>query len=629
MRIVSRMFGMSMFLYRAAFYLCVRYAVSMQHPRGIVILDFGGQYAHLIASRIRRMGAYAEILPPETPLAALRGAAGIILSGGPQSVYEKGSPQADPGILALGIPVLGLCYGLHWMTQALGGEVKPGKVKEYGKTPIRVVDGGGDLLRDCVNGCTVWMSHGDEAVRLPEGFILTATSDACKHAAFADASRKLFAFQFHPEVTHTEHGEDMLRRFVALCDAEPWSVAGYAKRIAAEIQEEVGNRKVFMLVSGGVDSTVAFTLLNQVLGVDRVQGLLVDTGLMRKDEVLQIQRALSELGITNLRVEDAAEEFFHNLEGVYDPEQKRAVIGQTFLDVQKRVSEAMHLRTDDGWMLGQGTIYPDTIETGGTQHADTIKTHHNRVAAVQDMIKKGLVIEPLKDLYKDEVRMLGEELGLPPDLVWRHPFPGPGLGVRILCAAPVELADVPADTLPPHGFGMQRAVLPVRSVGVQGDGRTYRHALALFHDDPFCISSDISAISESIPNISPAFNRVLLCLSHRAPQEFVRTPGYLTPARAFLLREADAIAHEELRKDDIWYRRVWQFPVVLLPFGLQCGGQSIVLRPIESTDAMTANAAHLPQSMIRDMTERILALDGIDFVFYDLTNKPPATIEWE
>lgn len=624
---------MSMLLYRAAFFLPFLYAVPMQHPRGIVILDFGGQYAHLIASRIRRMGAYAEILPPATSLTALRGAAGIILSGGPQSVCDAGSPRGDPAMFQLGIPVLGICYGLQWMAQQLGGRVAQGKVKEYGRTEITRPKGRATerdpLFRDFPERSVVWMSHGDEVASLPPGFLRVATSAACGNAAIADFDRRLFGVQFHPEVTHTEHGDRLLRRFVELCDTDPWSVSGYAERIAAEITEEVGSRKVFMLVSGGVDSTVAFALLNQVIGVDRVQGLLVDTGLMRKGEVPQIQSALRALGIMNLHVEDAAEEFFRNLDGVHDPEQKRAVIGQTFLDVQKRVSEAMGLRTEDGWLLGQGTIYPDTIETGGTQHADTIKTHHNRILAVQSMVERGLVIEPLKDLYKDEVRLLGEELGLPHDLVWRHPFPGPGLGVRILCAEAAAPADLPVEVPSLHGAGIRHAVLPVRSVGVQGDGRTYRHALALFQDDPFCISPDTSALSESIPNTSPDFNRVLLCLSHQTPQQFVRTTGFLTPARAALLRTADAIASEELRKDDAWHRRVWQFPVVLLPFGLQAGGQSIVLRPIESTDAMTANAAHLPQGMLKDITERILALDGIDLVFYDLTNKPPATIEWE
>src|SRR3989338_780395 len=363
-------------------------APFMAHPRSIVILDFGGQYAHLIARRIRQCGVYSEIRPPETPADDLRDSAGIILSGGPQSVYDEGSPQANPAILHLGVPVLGLCYGLHWMTQALGGTVKAGKVKEYGRTEVCTVNGGGFLLaslkrkkREAGSGkreamtFTVWMSHGDEAVKLPEGFARIATSNACANAAFADERRKLFALQFHPEVTHTEHGQEILARFVALCDAAPWSVGGYAKEIEDTIRREVGARKAFMLVSGGVDSSVAFTLLNKVLGADRVQGLLIDTGLMRKDEVGRIREAFDALRITNLHIEDASEEFFANLEGVADPEEKRQVIGRTFLDVQRRVSKEMNLRTEDGWMFGQGTIYPDTIETVATRHANRNKMH--------------------------------------------------------------------------------------------------------------------------------------------------------------------------------------------------------------------------------------------------------------
>ncbi|PIR48304.1 glutamine-hydrolyzing GMP synthase [Candidatus Peregrinibacteria bacterium CG10_big_fil_rev_8_21_14_0_10_55_24] len=606
------------------------YSMRMEHPQSIVILDFGGQYAHLIASRVRRFGAYAQILPPETPASALQGAAGIILSGGPQSVYESGSPQADPKIFDLKIPILGLCYGLHWMTQALDGTVMQGKVKEYGRTRIRV-EGSGSCQRSmlfhaCPEEFVVWMSHGDEATELPAGFVRTATSDACANAAFEDPKRKLFALQFHPEVTHTQHGNDILRSFVELCNPAPWSVKSYAAHIGDVIRSEVEDHKVFMLVSGGVDSTVAFTLLDSILGTDRVQGLLVDTGLMRKDEVRQIEEALGKLKLPNLRVEDASEEFFANLTGVYEPEAKRKVIGDTFVAVQQRVSAEMGLTAEQGWMLGQGTIYPDTIETGGTKHADQIKTHHNRVQMIQEMIDKGLVVEPLKDLYKDEVRKLGEELGLPHDLVWRHPFPGPGLGVRILCAEKPDVVDVPS--VENQKPGIRSQVLPVKSVGVQGDGRTYRHALALFCEDPFSVPPEVERLATEIPNTTPQINRVLLSMSHAEPVPFVFTPGFLSRERANLLREADAMVMEEVRKAGL-YEAIWQFPVVLLPFGTRTGGQSIVLRPIESTDAMTADAAHLPESALRAMIERIMTLSGIDMVFLDLTSKPPATIEWE
>lgn len=592
------------------------------HPGSIVILDFGGQYAHLIGNRVRRLGAYSEIRVAETPAEELKGAAGIILSGGPQSVYGEGSPQADKKIFDLGIPVMGLCYGHQWIAHTLGGKVEPGKTKEYGPTPLHVTHAG-KLFKGLPKQFTVWMSHGDEVTALPEGFVQTARTDVGEFASFAHEKRRIFGAQFHLEVTHTEHGMDILKHFVDICELTPWSVGSFEEHIGEQIIKEVGDRKVFMLVSGGVDSTVAFTLLNKVLGADRVVGLLVDTGLMRKNEVAMIQSAFKELGIKNLHVEDASDEFFANLKDVYEPEQKRKIIGNTFLEVQKDVSQKMGLDTHKGWMLGQGTIYPDTIETGGTKHADHIKTHHNRVDAVQKMIDAGLVIEPLKELYKDEVRQLGEDLGLPRELVWRHPFPGPGLGVRILCAQESDDAHHADIHLPtPH------AVLPVRSVGVQGDGRTYRHAIALFSDRPCHVADEYLYQATIIPNTNPSFNRVLLCTSRPDVPQFSFTPGYLTRERADLLREADAIVHEEMEKADL-YKKIWQFPVVLLPFGTKRGGQSIVLRPIVSTDAMTANAMVIAERVLHEMTERIRALDGIDLVFIDLTNKPPATIEWE
>jgi GMP synthase (glutamine-hydrolysing) len=598
----------------------------------IVILDFGGQYAHLIGSRVRRLGAFSQILPPETPAKQLKDAAGIILSGGPQSVYDKGSPQADPGLFALGIPILGICYGHQWIAHALKGEVKPGKTKEYGRTVVRkspIPNPQSPILFEGVpDAFTVWMSHGDAVTKLPPRFSPIASSDDCPVAGMADLERRIFGVQFHLEVTHTEHGLTILRNFIELCHPAPWSVSSYRDRIAEELRKQVGDdRHVFMLVSGGVDSTVAFTLLNEVLGHRRVQGLLVDTGLMRKREVALMQEAFQALGISNLRVVDASSEFFPALHGVTEPEHKRQVIGATFLAVQKRVSEEMGLTPEAGWMLGQGTIYPDTIEAGGTKHADTIKTHHNRVEAIQKMIDAGLVVEPLKDLYKDEVRMLGEELGLPHDVVWRHPFPGPGLGVRILCVAEdAEQRTESRETM--SDLGIPSAILPVRSVGVQGDGRTYRHALVLFADKPTAVTDEHRLLATEISNRYRAFNRVLLCTSQSEPATLLTTAGGINRERADLLREADAIADEEVRRAGL-YGQIWQFPVVLLPCGIHPGAQSIVLRPIASVDAMTADAFILPPAVLQRMTERIMQLPGIDTVFFDLTSKPPATIEWE
>lgn len=596
------------------------------HPKSIVILDFGGQYAHLIARRVREAGAFSEIRRPDISVEALKDAAGIILSGGPQSVYDPGSPTADPAILQLGIPVLGICYGHQWIARTLGGEVTSGHTKEYGHTPIDMCAEGA-LSAGLPRSFVVWMSHGDEVTRLPAGFTILARSETCGVAAMADEARRIYGVQFHLEVVHTEHGGEILQRFVACTDHAPWSMERYAQRVGNDVIEEVGDRRVFMLVSGGVDSSVAFILLNEVLGPHRVQGLLIDTGLMRKNEVRGIKNAFDLLGIENLRVVDASEEFAANLKGVCEPEQKRHIIGDTFLAVQKRESDAMGLRLEEGWMLGQGTIYPDTIETGGTQHADTIKTHHNRVDAVQRMIEQGLVIEPLKDLYKDEVRLLGEELGLPREFVWRHPFPGPGLGVRILCATAPEATSetIPDEELP---SGTSSVVLPVRSVGVQGDGRTYRHALAIFHADPCTVSEEDLRLATQIPNAYPTLNRVLLCTSHPEKTNFSFTPGDLSPERVRLLQEADSVVDEEMMRAGL-YDTIWQFPVVLLPFGVSPDHQSIVLRPIDSQEAMTANAIPLAPEVLSSMTKRLLAIPGIDCVFLDLTNKPPATIEWE
>lgn len=594
------------------------------HPKSIVILDFGGQYAHLIARRVRECGAFSEIRPPETSVEILKEASGIILSGGPQSVYEKGSPQADPKILELGIPVLGICYGHQWLAHVLGGTVQPGKTKEYGHATIDIIEPG-TFFAGLPKKFSVWMSHGDTVTELPKGFITTAKSGDGHVSAMADEARKMFGVQFHIEVVHSQHGSEMLKRFTDLCDHAEWSVRGYAQRIGTEVLNQVGDRKVFMLVSGGVDSTVAFTVLNESLGPARVQGLMVDTGLMRKNEVRRMMDAFDLLGIENLEIVDASVEFFEKLKGVTDPEKKRHIIGDAFLSVQKRVSDEMHLKMEDGWMLGQGTIYPDTIETGGTKHSDTIKTHHNRVPAIQKMIDAGLVIEPLKDLYKDEVRLLGEEFRIPHELVWRHPFPGPGLGVRILCADGPDTSVAAID----DRLDVLHRVLPIRSVGVQGDGRTYRHAVALFDKDCCTITDEQMNLATSVPNRLPDYNRVLLCTSHTAPPaSFSFTPGGITFERAELLREADYIVDDAMHRAEL-YEKIWQFPVVLLPFGEKEGNHSIVLRPVDSQEAMTASAIRLEPSVLREITKRILEVPGIDMVFMDLTNKPPATIEWE
>lgn len=614
--------------------------MPLLHPRSIVILDFGGQYAHLIGNRIRRLGAFSEIHEPEIFADELKDAAGIILSGGPQSVYDAESPKADPKIFELGIPILGICYGHHWMAQTLGGEVAAGEIKEYGYTEIHATEDDDGLLKGLKSDFTVWMSHGDEVTRLPKGFKTAATSEVCAIAAMADPERQFFGIQFHPEVTHTEHGMEILQHFLDCCTPAKWELDNVLEKLEREIREQTKNRNVFILVSGGVDSTVAFTLLNRTLGIERVYGLLIDHGLMRKGEIHEVADSFAQHGFTNLHIEDASAIFLEKLKNVSDPEEKRKIIGNTFIDVQSEVAHRLEL---DGpnWMLGQGTIYPDTIETGGTKHADQIKTHHNRVDAIQKMIEEGKVIEPLKELYKDEVRSLGEQLGLPHHLVWRHPFPGPGLGVRILCAekpSPLPKKEEAEISVASKMYVFK--VLPIRSVGVQGDNRTYRHPLAIFLQKPFSDLRSIHGLATAIPNTHRQINRVLVCVSHQKVPEFIFTKTLITRDLADTLREADHIVQREMREEGL-EDKIWQFPVVLIPIGIEKEGgrpagrsakregRSIVLRPVESQEAMTANAFHLSEKFLIRVTKKLLEIEGIDMVFYDVTNKPPATIEWE
>jgi len=585
----------------------------------ITVLDFGGQYAHLIAQKVRKLGAYSEICSPTTPASELKKSSGIILSGGPQSVYEKGSPHADPALLELGIPVLGICYGWQWMAHVLGGRVEPQQKGEYGAVQIHQCSFIPFLPPDPT--FTVWMSHGDSVTKLPQGFIELAASPNCPHAAAGNFSRKLYGVQFHPEVTHTEHGEKILRRFVTICQPPKWSVGDLLPQIQTYIKTHAANKKVFMFVSGGVDSVVAFTLLNQELGSDRVMGMLIDTGLMRLDEILNIQQSLAQLGITNLRVENARELFVGRLGDAYDPEVKRHIIGEAFVEVHNRVSARLGLLENE-WLLGQGTIYPDRIESGATAHADRIKTHHNRVDGIKKLIDQGRVIEPLRDLYKDEVRKLGELIGLPHEAVWRHPFPGPALAIRILCSKERGVSVQTRGSLQPY------VPIPVQSVGVQGDKRTYRGAVSFFGPGQGEVLEEVWNQAPSIPNCNEDISRVLCCLSHSQAPRFHLRPAFVTLETVRILQEADFLVEEVLRKRNL-YTSVWQFPVVLIPIGCRPRTFSIVLRPVHSEDGMTAAASRLPAAALEEMTELILGIPEISMVFLDLTSKPPGTIEWE
>jgi GMP synthase (glutamine-hydrolysing) len=599
----------------------------------VAVLDFGGQYAHLIANRIRRLGVYSEIFPPDVETEALADAVGIILSGGPSSVYDPAQPPFTGGLFAQPVPILGLCYGHQLLAQQLGGRVARGEVREYGSADLQVRCGGG-LLDGLAAAEPVWMSHGDQVVRLPDGFEVLGSTDDCPIAAMGDLRRHRYGLQFHPEVTHTPNGLRILDNFLNLCGAKrDWRPVDYAGELVRTLATRVGEDRILLLVSGGVDSTVCFALLNRALGPDRVVGVHIDNGLMRRGESAFVAETFAREGYANLRVVDASEHFLSELAGVTDPEEKRRIIGRVFVEVAHQQLGGMRL--DRGWLLAQGTIYPDTIETGGTRHAATIKTHHNRVEEIEQLIEQGRVVEPLASLYKDEVRELGLALGLPERLVWRHPFPGPGLGVRLLCSdgaafPPDEQATIAdaeqqgAGAAAAGGYGVR--ILPVRSVGVQGDYRTYAHPLALFGGRREW--RRLEEVSTRITNELAAVNRVVYCISHPRPGVYTRGMGTMTKDRLDLLRAADALAMEMLvaAGED---HRVWQMPTVLVPMTVDGKRESVVLRPVLSQEAMTARFADLPWPLVGEMSRRLMALDGVGAVFYDVTHKPPGTIEWE
>jgi len=606
----------------------------------IAILDFGSQYTHLIARRVRELEVLANIYPTDISAKDLpKDVIGIILSGGPQSVYDKNSPQLDAEIFNLGLPILGLCYGHQLMAENLGGKVEPGKTKEYGRAEL-VKREDAVIFKNIESPTTVWMSHGDTVIKAPPGFKPIGSTNDCDIAAMTNNDKNFFGLQFHPEVRHTEQGMRMLENFVyKICQAKKnWSIESMVDDIVARIKKQVADKKVFLLVSGGVDSSVAFALLTRALGEKRVYGLYVDTGFMRLDESEEIQTNIEAAGFKNLHVLKAGEAFYKNLEGITDPEEKRKIIGQTFLDVKDKVAKKLKLDSDD-WLLGQGTIYPDTIETGGTKHADTIKTHHNRVDAIQKLIAQGKVIEPIADFYKDEVRHIGHLVGLPDKMINRHPFPGPGLAIRIICRdvnqpSPSTSAQAMADKQPPASpagrpplKGGGALVLPIKSVGVQGDNRTYAHPLAVWGENDW---EKLDKISIQVTNSSKEFNRVvlLLNLAKKAPRlKLSPDKKSLTPDRIKLLQKVDNIVHEIIKKEGL-YDEIWQFPVVLAPVGDKYF-ESIILRPIVSQEAMTAHFYRMPHNILENMAGKILAAGKIDYVFYDITNKPPGTIEWE
>ena len=607
----------------------------MQHDK-IAVIDFGGQYAHLIATKVRRARVLAEIRQPEDPLEAFAGYQGIIMSGSPALASFGEDSGYNKGIYDLDVPILGFCFGHQEIAKHYGGTVINGK-QEWGHADLHL-NRKHPLFAGLAQTEQVWMSHFDSVTSVGPDFeelgysVLGEGSEPHRFAAIGSDKLRRYGFQFHPEVDDTLHGDEMIANFaLGICGCRPtWTMDGFVQAEVAKIREQVGDGAVFLLASGGVDSTVAAKLFAEALGPGRLKLLHVDNGLMRKDESAGVVETFSAWGLgDDFHFIDASETFLDALEGKIEPEEKRRAIGDTFIEVFE--SEARRLGLTEH-LLGQGTIYPDTIETGGTKRADTIKTHHNRVPIIEEMIAAGKVVEPLADLYKVEVRELGERLGIPHDMIWRHPFPGPGLGVRLLCsdgkvADADQLAQItPAVEAAAAKHGLEAAPLPIKSVGVKADLRSYEHPV-LFHGDADW--EMLQKVSGSVFKTVAGLNRALWNLTDAMPQEFRPLAAGMTRERLDLLRECDHFVMEGLARHGI-YQEVWQCPTVLVPLEIDGAGRELcIIRPIFSERAMTATAAELPRALLDELRRDILALPGISGLAYDLTSKPPGTIEWE
>ncbi|WP_442785529.1 glutamine-hydrolyzing GMP synthase [Actinacidiphila sp. DG2A-62] len=515
----------------------------------VLVVDFGAQYAQLIARRVREARVYSEIVPSTMPVAEMlaRRPAAIILSGGPSSVYEPGAPRLDRALFEAGVPVFGMCYGFQLMATALGGTVDNTGAREYGRTALTVSRPGSTLFEGTPAEQSVWMSHGDACSAAPEGFTVTASTDVVPVAAFENDARRLYGVQYHPEVMHTAHGQQILEHFLYRgAGIEPtWTTSNVVDEQIALIRAQVGDRRAICGLSGGVDSAVAAALVQRAIG-DQLTCVYVDHGLMRKGETEQVEKDFVAATGVRLKVVDASERFLAALAGVSDPEQKRKIIGREFIRVFEQAQAEIVAEAPDDHpveFLVQGTLYPDVVESGGGTGTANIKSHHNVGGLPEDLAFA--LVEPLRKLFKDEVRMVGQELGLPEEIVQRQPFPGPGLGIRIV--------------------------------------------------------------------------------------------GEVTRERLDLLREADAIAREELTAAGL-DREIWQCPVVLLAdvrsVGVQGDGRTyghpVVLRPVSSEDAMTADWSRLPYDVLARISTRITnEVKDVNRVVLDVTSKPPGTIEWE
>lgn len=643
----------------------------------VLVVDFGGQYAHLIAGCVRKLGVYAQTLNPESPLDTYfqPHVKGIILSGGPASVYEPGRPhfEAREFFHTIAKPVLGICYGHQLMADAFGGE-DCATVRyredggEYGPTRLSLLHARG-VLEGLEEKETVLMSHRDCVDICPPGFMITAETDYTPCAAMEHEELPFYGVQFHPEVTDTPCGMQVLDNFLRMCGAErSWTLQNMQEQLTRDVQAHIAEKSVLLLYSGGVDSSVTLALLQRMMPPDRLHVAIIDTGLLRTGEAEEIREHLrrwmyqcidrklfpwtqengrhlmDEWLAKNVRIIRVEKMFLEALQKVYDPEEKRRRTSDCFaLAAHKALCHAARGRGGiANWLLAQGTIYPDTIESARTPHAERIKTHHNVGAAnsaIGKLRRQGRVVEPIAALYKDDVRALAIELGVPIRTITRHPFPGPGLAVRILCSKHAvwppqnglaSKAIAAEETLVElaRSHGLKAATLPLQSVGVHGDQRSYAFAVAL---EGMAEWDELIALSREITNRFPdVINRVLWRLSppRVALQDLVLAKTHITQERVRLLQEADDTVMRFLRLGN-WNDQMWQFPVVLAPLGYCRGGESIILRPVNSVNAMTATVHRIPPALCERITHALLQLRGVHEVFYDLTGKPPGTIEWE
>ncbi len=625
----------------------------------IVVLDFGSQYAHLIAKRFRMLGFYSEIALPTASLDVFENARGVVFSGGPSSVYDDDAPAFNSDILKLDIPILGLCYGHYIVQTGYNGKVGKAPVGEFGFATLKLASGVGGsdsrcpLFKGIDGDQQVWMSHQDGVLELGEGFETVGSTKDCPFAATQNLDKKRFSLQFHCEVKDTPCGNQLFQNFADFCGMEKnWDQDTVLNFILENIKKEAGDKNVLLFLSGGVDSTITFALLNKALGQERVLGLHIDNGFMRKNESANVAAAYKKFGMTNFITEDASESFLQAVAGLTDPQKKRMAVGENFITVRDRVVEAQHLDPQK-WMLAQGTLYPDIIESGGTKNSHTIKTHHNRVQGIQELIAKGMIIEPVRDLYKDEVSAIGHKLGLPDELVMRHPFPGPGLSINVLCSDGVlsdkdkeeaALAQKELDAITLDMFcekcraNLKRSILPVRSVGVQGDFRTYRFPALLefasegegFYHFPEK-HEKLEACSSTITNSAKYINRTCIKLYQKADvadSDLKIQQGYCDRRRLDQLREVDNIVLTELHKSG-WYSKIFQHLTIILPYASAPDRATFVLRPVISEDVMTARFAMLPPELLSTIVHQIAALPFVDALYFDATNKPPATFGWE